>query len=68
MIKNSKLFKQFEMDLQSKEKPDFHKNLKIVECLHEEALKLGVFGKEPLDGLETDIRVAKVVNNAGKTS
>lgn len=66
MIKNTKLFEQFEREIKRRERPDFYKNLKAVECLHKEALELGVFGKEPLFGLETDIKVAEVVNNAGK--
>jgi hypothetical protein len=68
MIKNSNLFEQFERELIGREKPDFYKNLKAVEYMHKEALGLGVFGKDPLFGLETDIKVAKVVNNAGKTT
>ena len=64
MIKNADLLKKFENNLIKEAKPDFYKNLKIVEELHKEALMLKVFAKEPLRGIETDIIVAKVINCA----
>jgi hypothetical protein len=63
MIKNSDLFRKFEDNLKRNTKPDFYKNLRIVEELHREALMLNVFGNDPLEGIETDIMVAKVVNS-----
>ena len=40
-----------------------------MEALYQEAVALGVFPlKDPLDGLEVDIRIAKVVNHVSKTS
>ena len=68
MIKNVKILEEFENEIIRNEKPDFYKNLKIVKELHNEALKIGAFTKDPLYDIETDIRVAKVVNNVGKTS
>jgi hypothetical protein len=62
MVKNPEILEQFENDLIRGKKADFEQNLKIVEALHEYALELGVFGKHPLDGLEVDLRIAKVVN------
>lgn len=67
MIKNADLLKKFENNLKKEAKPDFYKNLKIVEELHKEALMLKVFVKDPLRGIEIDIIVAKVINCAWKT-
>ncbi len=61
-------FAAFERDLIRREKPDLNRNLKIVEALFQEAVDLGVFPlKDPLEGLEVDIRVAKVINSVQKT-
>jgi len=39
-----------------------------VEALYAEAVYLGIFSRlDPLDGLEVDIRIAKVINNVSKT-
>ncbi len=63
MVKNSKLLEQFERDQVKKSKPDFFRNLKIVEALLEEARNLGAFPpKDPLEGIDVDIRVAKAFN------
>jgi len=64
MIKNADLLKKFEDNLKKEEKIDIDENFRIVEELHKEALMLKVFAIEPLKGIETDIRVAKVVNSA----
>ncbi len=61
-------FAAFERELTRREKPDLRRNLKIVEALFQEAVDLGVFPlKDPLEGLEVDIRVAKVINGVQKT-
>jgi len=61
-------FAEFERDLIRREKPDLNRNLKIVEALFQEAVELGVFPlKDPLEGLEVDIRIAKVINSVQKT-
>ena len=57
------LLHKFERNLARKERPDPVKNLKLVEAMYEEARQLGVFPLEdPLEGLETDIRIARAVN------
>jgi hypothetical protein len=57
------LFHNFERDLMGKERPDPVKNLKIVEAMYAEARQLGVFPlQNPLEGLETDILIARSVN------
>jgi hypothetical protein len=53
----------FEKEQIQNSKPDFFKNLRIFEALYEEAKQLGVFPlKDPLEGIEVDIRLAKVLN------
>ncbi len=57
------LLREFERGLISGKVPDPVKNLRIVEAMYEEARHLGVFPlKDPLEGLETDLRIARVVN------
>jgi hypothetical protein len=42
---------------------DISENFRIVEALYREAVALGVFPpKDPLEGIEVDIRVARAVN------
>ncbi len=68
MIK-AKEFREFELTLLKKEKTDIKRNIKIVEALYKEAVALGVFPlRDPLDGLDVDLRIAKVVNSVSKAS
>jgi hypothetical protein len=70
MIRDTKLLKEFEKELIHKEKPDFYKNLRIVDELHKEAINLCVFKKdlhEELKGIEIKLKIARVVNNVRKT-
>lgn len=63
----SKNFKKFELELLKIEKHDIKKNFKILESLYREAVLLGIIPlKNPLDGLEIDIKIAKVLNNVHK--
>lgn len=69
MIKNHKRLQEFERKLLKKEKVDIIQNFKIVEALYKEAVALGIFPlKNPLEGLEIDIKIAKVVNSVSKIS
>lgn len=44
-------------------KVDYEENLKIFEALYREAISLGVLPlKDPLEGLEVDIMMARVIN------
>jgi len=66
MIMNNE-FRRFEIEILKNEKLDVKKKFKIVEALYKEAVALGVFPlKDPLEGLEVDIRIAKVVNSVSK--
>jgi hypothetical protein len=68
MIK-PKEFREFETALLRKEKIDIKRNFKIVEALYQEAVALGVIPpKDPLEGLDVDLRIAEVVNRVSKTS
>ena len=68
MIK-AKEFREFELTLLRREKPDIKRNFRILEALYEEAVALGVIPfKDPLDGLDVDLRIAKVVNSVSKAS
>jgi hypothetical protein len=63
MLKRNSLLEAFEKEQMRSSKPDFFKNLRIFEGLYEEAKLLGVFPlKDPLEGIEVDIRLAKVLN------
>lgn len=63
MIKDRKAWEEFEREYSRGRKPDFYKNLAMVNELHRHALKMGVFGKDPLDGIEVDLRVARIINH-----
>ncbi|MEW5761350.1 MAG: hypothetical protein AB1779_11360 [Candidatus Thermoplasmatota archaeon] len=69
MIKNRQKLQKFEKEILKNEKVDFLKNYKIVEAMYKEAIELGIIPmKEPLYGLEVDMKVAKVINSVSKTS
>jgi len=70
MIKNPALFKKFEDSLIRDEgKLTFGQSIKLFTYMWDEGLKLGVFPpKEPLEGIEVDIRVAKALNSCLKKS
>jgi transcriptional regulator with XRE-family HTH domain len=54
---------KFEMDFLREGKIDMARNFRIVEALFKEAVTLGVLpSKNPMDGIEVDLRIAKVVN------
>ena len=60
-------FRRFEIEIMRNEKLDVKKKFKIVEALYKEAVALGVFPlKDSLEGLEVDIRIAKVINSVSK--
>ena len=60
-------FRRFEIEILKNEKLDIKKKFKIVEALYEEAVALGVFPlRDSLEGLEVDIRIAKVINSVPK--
>ena len=69
MVKDVPELDRFEKELMRLQKPDPVRNFKIVEALYDEAVALGAFPlKDPLDGIEVDIKIAKAVNGVSKTS
>ena len=57
------LLHAFESDLMRRQQPDHDRNLRIFEAMYEEARHLGILPlKDPLDGFETDLKVARVIN------
>ncbi len=64
VITNPKKREDFERELIRSRKADYWENLRIVEALYREAVLLGALPlKDPLEGLEVDIRIARVINS-----
>lgn len=69
MITNPEKLQAFERELLKKEKVDVMQNFQTVEALYKEAVNLCVIPmKDPLDGLEIDIKIARVVNSVSKSA
>ncbi len=63
MIKDIEVWRAFEDALLRSEPVDYAMNLRIAEAALDEARLLGVFPpKDPLEGLDVKIRLAKVLN------
>jgi hypothetical protein len=57
-------FQKFEIEFVKREKVNIIRNFQIVDALYNEAVALGVsLLKNPLDGIEVDLRIARVVNS-----
>jgi hypothetical protein len=68
MIRNNE-FQQFEMEFLRRGKLDVVRNFQIEEALYQEAVSLGIIPlKNPLDGLEVDIKIARTINRVSKTA
>ena len=64
MVKNKKVLEKFEKELVRRSKPDYKKNFEIFEQLLKNAKRLGAFPpKDPLEGIEVDIKIAKILNS-----
>jgi hypothetical protein len=70
MITNAKLVEKLESTLSKNEGPlPYSQALKIFSAMWEEAEMLGIFpAQTPLEGIETDIRIASVLNACLKSS
>lgn len=63
MIRNRELWEKWESEYRRKEAVDFLQNLRLLEGLYEEARCLGVLPlRDPWEGLEVKIRIAKAIN------
>jgi hypothetical protein len=68
MIKDTKLLAEFENSELRKEKPDYPSALRIFEAMWEEAMLLGVLPlSDPLEGIEVDIKIARILNDVRPT-
>lgn len=69
MIKNPQLLTDFETTLMRSTPADHRRSLQIADALYAEACSLAIFPlKNPLDGLEVDLRLARVINSVRGTS
>jgi len=63
MIKDAKVLAEFEKNEIRKEKPDYEKALRLFEGMWKEAMLLGVIPlKDPLEGIEVDMKIARILN------
>ena len=68
MVKNAKKLQAFEASRTRAEKVDVEQNLQILDALYEEAVMLGALPpKDPLEGIEVKIRIAKAVNSVQRS-
>ncbi len=69
MIKDAEYVRRFEADLISEQKISYEDAMKIFEAMWEEAVSLGILpAKEPLEGIESDIKIARILNSCLKNS
>lgn len=67
MIKNSKVWEEFERELIKKEKLSYEEALKAFEALWQEGVALGVLPpSDALEGITIDIQVAKILNSCSR--
>ena len=66
MIKNVAAWRAWESEGPLREPLQFERNLRLLDAMYDLARTLGVFPlPDPLAGLETDIRVARILNGRG---
>ncbi|MCK4353239.1 hypothetical protein KAW65_07530 [candidate division WOR-3 bacterium] len=62
MIKNPALLEKLERNIIANENLSFIESLNIFEAMWQEGVSLGVLPpKEPLEGIDVDIRIAKIL-------
>lgn len=62
-------WQEFEREEMAKEHLSIEQKFLLLDALYEEALYLGVFPlKDKLEGIDIDIKVAKVVNSVPKAA
>jgi hypothetical protein len=68
MIKDTKLLAEFEENELRKEKLDYGIALRLFEAMWKEAMLLGVLPlNDPLEGIEVDIKIARILNDVRAT-
>jgi len=70
MVKNSKKLQQFENTVSKNKGPiPFSHALQLFTAMWQEGISLGVLpAKTPLEGIETDIKIAGILNSCLKHS
>ena len=67
MIKDKKIWEEFEREELKAEKLSYHDALKIFEAMWQEGVRLGVLPpKDPLEDIEIDIKIARILNSCLK--
>lgn len=68
MVRDAKLLARFEDEQLRKERLTYAQSLKIFEAMWKEAVGLGVFPlRDLLEGIETDIELARILNSCSKS-
>jgi len=68
MIKNGNELLSFEREIVKKNKADHQANVRLFEAMFAEAVALGIFPpRDPLAGIDVDIRIAKAVNSVRRS-
>jgi hypothetical protein len=69
MIKNPSLLQEFEDSFIKIEAMTFDRAMRLFSALYNEAKTLGLFPpKDPMEGIEVDIRIARIINSCLKDS
>ncbi len=69
MIRDLEYWEEFERELERNTPVDIAENFRLYEAMYEEARMLGIFPlKNPLEGIEDDIRLARILNSVHKAS
>jgi hypothetical protein len=68
MIKDTELLAEVEENELRKEKLDYGSALRLFEAMWKEAMLLGVLPlNDPLEGIEVDIKIARILNDVRAT-
>jgi hypothetical protein len=69
LIKNVQIMEHMEKDFISKQKLSYKQSLQIFEAMWNEGIRLNILPpKEPLEGIDVDIKIAKVLNSCLRKS
>lgn len=69
MVKNKKLLQQLEDRYSAEERLTYREAFKLFAAMWEEGKNLGVLPlKDPLEDIETDIKIARILNSCLKKS
>jgi len=68
MVRNSRKLLAFEDRITRGEPRNLKKNFKLLDSLYREAVSLGAFPpRDPLEGLDIDIKISKVVRSVSSS-